>query len=83
MHQRLVRFGHTAVGKNVGLGLSLFLTRWDRLGEQCLWGFFIYIKFGRGDHKLAFGLKMGLTFHNVGLYSDINYTLPQTNRPCI
>ena len=24
---------------------------------------------------------MGLTFHNVGLYSDINYTLPQPTDP--
>jgi type IX secretion system PorP/SprF family membrane protein len=74
-------FGHSAVGKNVGLGLSFISDKIGPVEENNVYGDFSYMLNLGGDHKLAFGVKLGLTFHNVGLFSDINYTLPQQNDP--
>jgi type IX secretion system PorP/SprF family membrane protein len=74
-------FGHAPVGKNVGMGLSFISDKIGPVEENNVYGDFSYTLNLGGDHKLAFGLKMGLTFHNVGLYSDINYTLPQPSDP--
>jgi type IX secretion system PorP/SprF family membrane protein len=74
-------FGHAPVGKNVGLGLSFISDKIGPVEENNVYGDFSYTLNLGGEHKLAFGLKMGLTFHNVGLYSDINYTLPQPTDP--
>jgi type IX secretion system PorP/SprF family membrane protein len=74
-------FGHSAVGKNVGLGLSVISDKIGPVEENNVYGDFSYTLNLGGDHKLAFGVKLGLTFHNVGLFSDINYTLPQQNDP--
>jgi type IX secretion system PorP/SprF family membrane protein len=74
-------FGHSAVGKNVGLGLSVISDKIGPVEENNVYGDFSYTINLGGDHKLAFGVKLGLTFHNVGLFSDINYTLPQQNDP--
>jgi type IX secretion system PorP/SprF family membrane protein len=74
-------FGHSAVGKNVGLGLSFISDKIGPVEENNVYGDFSYTLNLGGDHKLAFGVKLGLTFHNVGLFSDINYTLPQQNDP--
>ena len=74
-------FGHAPVGKNVGMGLSFISDKIGPVEENNVYGDFSYTLNLGGDHKLAFGLKMGLTFHNVGLYSDINYTLPQPTDP--
>jgi len=72
-------FGHTAVGKNVGLGLSVISDKIGPVEENNIYGDFSYTLNLGGEHKLAFGLKLGLTMHNVGLFSDINHTLPQRN----
>jgi type IX secretion system PorP/SprF family membrane protein len=74
-------FGHSAVGKNVGLGLSVISDKIGPVEENNVYGDFSYTINLGGEHKLAFGLKAGLTFHNVGLFSDINGTLPQPNDP--
>lgn len=74
-------FGHSSVGKNVGLGLSFISDRIGPVEENNVYGDFSYTLNLGGEHKLAFGLKTGLTFHNVGLYSDINHTLPQPSDP--
>jgi type IX secretion system PorP/SprF family membrane protein len=74
-------FGHAPVGKNVGLGLSVISDKIGPVEENNVYGDFSYTINLGGDHKLAFGVKLGLTFHNVGLFSDINYTLPQQNDP--
>jgi type IX secretion system PorP/SprF family membrane protein len=74
-------FGHSAVGRNVGLGLSFISDKIGPVEENNVYGDFSYTLNLGGDHKLAFGVKLGLTFHNVGLFSDINYTLPQQNDP--
>jgi type IX secretion system PorP/SprF family membrane protein len=72
-------FGHTPVGKNVGLGLSVISDKIGPVEENNIYGDFSYTLNLGGEHKLAFGLKLGLTMHNVGLFSDINHTLPQRN----
>lgn len=74
-------FGHAPIGKNVGLGLSFISDKIGPVEENNVYGDFSYTLNLGGDHKLAFGLKMGLTFHNVGLFSDINHTLPQPTDP--
>lgn len=73
--------GHAPVGKNVGLGLSVISDKIGPVEENNIYGDFSYTLQLGGEHRLAFGLKAGLTLHNVGLYSDINYTLPDANDP--
>jgi type IX secretion system PorP/SprF family membrane protein len=70
-------FGHSPVGKNVGLGLSVISDKIGPVAENNIYGDFSYtLKLG-GDHKLALGLKAGLTLHNVDYLTRINPTLPQ------
>jgi len=73
--------GHAPVGKNVGLGLSVISDKIGPVEENNIYGDFSYTLQLGGEHKLAFGLKAGLTLHNVGLFSDINHTLPDANDP--
>ncbi len=73
--------GHAPVGKNVGLGLSAISDKIGPVEENNIYGDFSYTLQLGGEHKLAFGLKAGLTLHQVGLYSDINHTLPDQNDP--
>ena len=73
--------GHAPVGKNVGLGLSVISDKIGPVEENNIYGDFSYTLQLGGEHKLAFGLKAGLTLHQVGLFSDINYTLPDQNDP--
>jgi type IX secretion system PorP/SprF family membrane protein len=74
-------FGHSKVGKNVGLGLSVISDKIGPVEENNIYGDFSYTLNLGGAHKLAFGLKAGITLQNVGLYSDIYSTLPQPNDP--
>lgn len=72
-------FGHSPVGKNVGLGLSFINDKIGPVEETNIYGDFSYtVKLG-GEHKLAFGLKTGMTFHNVNLFSEVVPTLPDAN----
>jgi type IX secretion system PorP/SprF family membrane protein len=73
--------GHAPVGKNVGLGLSVISDKIGPVEENNIYGDFSYTLQLGGEHKLAFGLKAGLTLHQVSLFSDINYTLPDQNDP--
>jgi type IX secretion system PorP/SprF family membrane protein len=69
-------FGHSPVGKNVGLGLSVVSDKIGPVEENNIYGDFSYtLKLG-GEHKLALGLKTGITLHNVALNSRIASTLP-------
>uniref|UniRef100_UPI00404ABB96 PorP/SprF family type IX secretion system membrane protein n=1 Tax=Flavobacterium sp. TaxID=239 RepID=UPI00404ABB96 len=74
-------FGHSKVGKNVGLGLSVITDKIGPVEENNIYGDFSYTLNLGGEHKLAFGIKAGLTLHNVGLYSDVYNTLPDLNDP--
>lgn len=68
--------GHSPVGKNVGLGLSLIADEIGPVKEKNAYGDFSYTLNLGGEHKLAFGIKAGATFQTIGLFSDINSSLP-------
>jgi len=71
-------FGHLPVGKNVGVGLSIITDKIGPVEENNFYGDFSYTLNlgGEAEHRLAFGLKAGLTTHKVGLFSEIYPTLP-------
>ncbi|GGD36630.1 PorP/SprF family type IX secretion system membrane protein [Flavobacterium orientale] len=73
--------GHMPVGKNVGMGLSLISDEIGPVTEQNVYADFSYTLNLGGEHKLAFGLKAGATFHKVGLFDQIYSTLPQADDP--
>jgi type IX secretion system PorP/SprF family membrane protein len=60
-------FGHSPVGKNVGLGLSVISDEIGPVKETNVYADFSYTLILGGEHKLAFGLKAGATFHDIGL----------------
>lgn len=74
--------GHTPVGKNVGLGLSAIVDEIGPVQETNVYADFSYtLKLG-GEHRLAFGVKAGATFHDVGLFSEIgNGFVPAPDDP--
>ncbi len=73
---------HSPVGKNVGLGLSFINDKIGPVEENNVYADFSYtLKLG-GEHRLALGLKTGLTFHDVGLFTDIGQNnVPQPDDP--
>src|SRR5699024_3082877 len=73
---------HAPVGNNVGLGLSAISDKIGPVEENNVYADFSYtLKLG-GQHRLAFGIKAGATFHKVGLYSDIgNGYVPDPGDP--
>lgn len=71
---------HSPAGKNVGLGLSVISDKIGPVQENNIYGDFSYTLNLGGEHRLALGLKTGLTFQKVGLFSDIgNGYVPQPN----
>lgn len=73
--------GHTPVGKNVGLGLSLISDEIGPVKEQNVYGDFSYTLTLAEGHKLALGLKAGATFHRVGLFDQVFSNVPDPNDP--
>lgn len=72
--------GHSPVGKNVGLGLSVISDKIGPVEENNAYADFSYTLNLGGEHRLALGLKAGATFHRVGLYSEIgNGFVPDEN----
>jgi len=69
--------GSSPVGKNVGLGLSIISDKIGPVEENNVYGDFSYTLNLGGEHRLALGLKAGVTFQKIGLFSTINYTLQQ------
>ena len=60
-------FGHSPIGNNLGLGLSVIADQIGPVKETNVYADVSYtLKFG-GDHRLAFGIKAGATFHDIGL----------------
>nr|WP_294936235.1 type IX secretion system membrane protein PorP/SprF [uncultured Flavobacterium sp.] len=69
---------HSPVGKNVGLGLSAVSDKIGPVEENNIYADFSYTLNLGGEHRLALGLKAGVTFHKAGLFSDIgNGYVPQ------
>jgi type IX secretion system PorP/SprF family membrane protein len=74
--------GSLPVGKNVGVGLSIISDRIGPVVENNVYGDFSYTLNLGGEHRLAFGLKAGATFHKVDLFSEIgNGFVPDPNDP--
>lgn len=71
--------GSAPVGKNVGLGLSMVSDEIGPVKEQNVYGDFSYTLNLGGEHRLAFGLKAGVTLQRIGLNSQIYGTLPDVN----
>jgi type IX secretion system PorP/SprF family membrane protein len=67
--------GSSPVGKNVGLGLSVISDKIGPVEENNVYGDFSYTLNLGGEHRLALGLKAGVTFQKIGLFSDINPSL--------
>ena len=67
--------GSAPVGKNVGLGLSVISDKIGPVEENNIYGDFSYTLNLGGEHKLAFGMKAGLTMHKID-FQTIYPTLP-------
>ncbi|MDR6302009.1 PorP/SprF family type IX secretion system membrane protein [Mesonia maritima] len=67
---------HSPVGDKTGLGLSAISDEAGPVKETNVYGDFSYTLNLGGEHRLAFGLKAGATFHDVGL---IGLDLQQQN----
>jgi len=70
-------FLHSPAGKNVGLGLSVISDRLGPVSENNVYGDFSYTLNLNDDHKLAFGIKAGATFHRAGLRDEVYNNVPQ------
>lgn len=68
-------FLHSPVGRNVGLGLSVINDKIGPVEETNVYGDFSYTLNLGGEHRLAFGLKAGLTMHKID-FNTIYPTLP-------
>ena len=68
-------FIHSPVGRNVGLGLSVVSDKIGPVEENNFYADFSYTLNLGGEHKLAFGLKGGLTMHKID-FNTIYPTLP-------
>jgi type IX secretion system PorP/SprF family membrane protein len=60
--------GSAPVGKNLGAGLSIISDKIGPVKETNAYADISYTLNLGGEHKLAFGVKAGGTFHNVGLF---------------
>lgn len=63
--------GSMPVGKNVGVGLSVISDKIGPVEENNVYGDFSYTLNLGGEHRLAFGIKAGATFNNIGLLDKI------------
>jgi len=63
--------GSMPVGKNVGIGLSVISDKIGPVEETNAYADVSYTLNLGGEHRLAFGMKAGATFHKVGLFSEI------------
>jgi type IX secretion system PorP/SprF family membrane protein len=67
--------GHSPIGKNVGFGISAISDKIGPVEENNIYADFSYTLNLGGEHRLAMGLKAGVSLHKVGLF-DIAPTLP-------
>jgi type IX secretion system PorP/SprF family membrane protein len=71
-------FLHSPIANNVGLGISFINDRIGPVEENNIYADFSYTLNLGGNHKLAFGLKGGMTLHKID-YNTIIPTLPDVN----
>lgn len=60
-------FGHSPIGNNLGLGLSAISDQIGPVKETNLYADISYTLQLGGEHRLAFGVKAGATFHDINL----------------
>lgn len=72
---------HSPVGENVGLGLGVVQDELGPVKKSNFYGDFSYTLNLGGEHRLALGLKAGLTLHKVGLLDEVYPTLPGVGDP--
>jgi len=67
--------GHAPIGKNLGFGLSAIADKIGPANEKNIFADISYtLKLGN-DKNLAFGIKAGATFLDIGLLSEVSPTL--------
>ncbi len=62
-------FGHSPVGNNLGVGLSVIADQIGPVQETNVYADISYTLRLGGEHRLAFGVKAGATFHDINLMS--------------
>ena len=60
--------GSAPIGKNLGAGLSIISDKIGPVNETNAYADISYTLNLGGEHRLAFGVKAGGTFHNIGLF---------------
>lgn len=60
-------FGHMPVNDKIGVGLSVIADEIGPIKETNTYADFSYTLRFRGENRLAFGIKAGATFHDLGL----------------
>lgn len=69
-------FLHTPIVKNLGAGISFINDNIGPVTENSAFVDVSYtLRLGQG-HSLAFGVKGGIAMQDIGLFSQINHTLP-------
>lgn len=72
---------HSPVGEKVGLGFSAIHDQIGPVKKTNVFGDFSYTLNLGGAHRLALGLKAGVTFHNVDLLGEVYPSLPGIGDP--
>ncbi len=73
-------FGHSPIGNNLGLGLSAITDQIGPVKETNLYADISYTLQLGGEHRLAFGIKAGATFHDINL-ANSNVDVIDPNDP--
>ncbi|MCC1483337.1 PorP/SprF family type IX secretion system membrane protein [Winogradskyella immobilis] len=71
-------FGHTALKNKLGIGASVIADQLGPVKETNVYADISYTLKFESNHRLAFGLKVGATFHDIGLN---NLTVFDANDP--
>jgi len=69
-------FGHSPLGSNVGLGLSVITDEIGPVRETNAYTDVSYTLKFAGNHRLAFGVKAGATFHDRSLNTGVTVLQP-------
>lgn len=68
-------FGHMPVSDKIGVGLSVITDEIGPVRETNTYADVSYTLKFAGDHRLAFGIKAGATFHDLSLGANNLYTI--------
>lgn len=71
-------FGNAKINEQIGVGLSVIADQLGPVNETNIYADLAYTVTFNNDNRLAFGLKLGATFHDIGLN---NLTVFDANDP--